>query len=304
MIPEPRDARRRRRPRRRPASALVGAGRARGLRVRAGDRFVGVVTRKTLVARGRRPRPGPAQRRRLGEIAEEPHWTIEARGPAEEAFRFMEEKDAERVPVVEDGRLVGVLSRERRSSDGWPRTSRRRPRAISSRCRRPAARRPRRAPAGLQRPRARCRGGCRARSTSSSSSAKYGAASRARSSPPATITGARSGWRPGSRAGAPQSGWAASRVELACDRLARRARWPWTARGRTRRGRASSAASVVIVPATPIALSTRRSSGGRSRERIARGAVAELAALASEGRIEGTARSAGPEPTSTLTATG
>jgi CBS domain-containing protein len=31
--------------------------------------------------------------------------------PVEEAFRFLEEHDAERVPVVERGRLVGVLSR-------------------------------------------------------------------------------------------------------------------------------------------------------------------------------------------------
>ena len=31
--------------------------------------------------------------------------------PLDDAFRFLEEHDAERVPVVEDGRLVGVLSR-------------------------------------------------------------------------------------------------------------------------------------------------------------------------------------------------
>ena len=31
--------------------------------------------------------------------------------PLDEAFRFLEEQDLERVPVVEDGRLVGVLSR-------------------------------------------------------------------------------------------------------------------------------------------------------------------------------------------------
>jgi CBS domain-containing protein len=30
----------------------------------------------------------------------------------EAAFHFLEEHDAERVPVVEDGRLVGVLARE------------------------------------------------------------------------------------------------------------------------------------------------------------------------------------------------
>ena len=32
--------------------------------------------------------------------------------PLDDAFRFLEDQDAERVPVVdEDGRLVGVLSR-------------------------------------------------------------------------------------------------------------------------------------------------------------------------------------------------
>jgi CBS domain-containing protein len=75
-----------------------------------GGRFVGVVTRKTLVrevvATGRDPGQTP-----VGEIAEEPHWTVDAEAPADEAFRFMEEKDAERVPVVEGERLVGVLSR-------------------------------------------------------------------------------------------------------------------------------------------------------------------------------------------------
>jgi CBS domain-containing protein len=72
-------------------------------------RLVGVVTRKTLVrevvAPGRDPRET-----QLGEIAEEPHYTFEAEASLEDAFRFMEENDAERVPVVEGGRLVGVLS--------------------------------------------------------------------------------------------------------------------------------------------------------------------------------------------------
>ena len=31
--------------------------------------------------------------------------------PLDEAFRTLEERDLERVPVVEDGRLVGILSR-------------------------------------------------------------------------------------------------------------------------------------------------------------------------------------------------
>ena len=86
------------------------------------ERFVGVVTRKTLVrevvATGRDPKMTP-----VGEIAEEPHWTIDASLPVEEAFQFMEEKDAERVPVVEGERLVGVLSRsglQRRLAEDEP----------------------------------------------------------------------------------------------------------------------------------------------------------------------------------------
>ena len=74
-------------------------------------RLVGVVTRKTLVsevvATGRDPGGTP-----LAEIAEEPHWTLEADMPIEQALHFLEEHDAERVPVVDGGRLVGVLSRK------------------------------------------------------------------------------------------------------------------------------------------------------------------------------------------------
>lgn len=85
-------------------------------------RFVGVVTRKTLVrevvATGRDPTTTP-----LGEIAEVPHWTIDAETPLDEAFRLMEERDSERVPVVEGERLVGVLSRsalQRRLAEDEP----------------------------------------------------------------------------------------------------------------------------------------------------------------------------------------
>lgn len=72
--------------------------------------LTGVVTRKTLVARvvatGLDPRSVT-----LASIAEPPHYTIDADTALDEAFRFLEEQDAERVPVVEGGRLVGVLSR-------------------------------------------------------------------------------------------------------------------------------------------------------------------------------------------------
>ena len=72
--------------------------------------LTGVLTRKTLVAKvvaaGLDPRNAA-----IGALAEEPYYTIDADTPLDEAFRFLEEHDAERVPVVERGRLVGVLSR-------------------------------------------------------------------------------------------------------------------------------------------------------------------------------------------------
>ena len=85
-------------------------------------RFVGVVTRKTLVAQvvaaGRDPR-----RTTVGEIAEPANWTIDPEIPLDEAFQRLEEWDAERVPVVDDGSLVGVLSRsvlQRRLAEDEP----------------------------------------------------------------------------------------------------------------------------------------------------------------------------------------
>jgi CBS domain-containing protein len=85
-------------------------------------RFVGVITRKTLVrevvAVGRDPRAVT-----LREIAEPPNATIDSTTPLAEAFAFLEERDFERVPVVEDGKLVGVLSRavvQRRLAEDEP----------------------------------------------------------------------------------------------------------------------------------------------------------------------------------------
>jgi CBS domain-containing protein len=94
----------------------------RAVYVCADGKLVGVVTRKTLVreivAAGRDP--GTT---RLGQIAEPPHWTLDSELPLDDAFRFLEEHDAERVPVTEDGRLVGVLSRsvlQRRLAEDEP----------------------------------------------------------------------------------------------------------------------------------------------------------------------------------------
>jgi CBS domain-containing protein len=75
------------------------------------ERLVGVVTRKTLVREVIAPGLDPTTTE-LRSIAEAPHFTIGPDVPLEEAFRFLEAEDAERVPVVDDQhRLVGVLSR-------------------------------------------------------------------------------------------------------------------------------------------------------------------------------------------------
>ena len=93
------------------AGELLQRPEVRAVFVTDTERLVGVVTRKTLVrevvARGLDPRVTT-----LGDIAELPHHTIGPDVPLEDAFRFLEAEDAERVPVVdEQHRLVGVLSR-------------------------------------------------------------------------------------------------------------------------------------------------------------------------------------------------
>ena len=86
------------------------------------ERFVGVVTRKTLVREIVAAGLPPADTD-VGAIAEPAHWTLDPELPLDEAFRLIEEHDAERVPVLEGGRLVGVISRsvlQRRLAEDEP----------------------------------------------------------------------------------------------------------------------------------------------------------------------------------------
>ena len=120
MVPEPRTL---------PADALAEeAGQVflrpevRAIFVTDGDRMLGVITRGTLVrevvAAGR-----DSTTVLVGEIAEQPRYTLDSSLPLDEAFRFLEEHDLERVPVMEQGRLVGVLSRsvvQRRLAEDEP----------------------------------------------------------------------------------------------------------------------------------------------------------------------------------------
>ena len=84
--------------------------------------LLGVVTRKTLVreivAAGRDPATTL-----LGSIAEPPIFTLDADEDLDVAFHELEERDLERVPVTENGRLVGILSRavvQRRLAEDEP----------------------------------------------------------------------------------------------------------------------------------------------------------------------------------------
>jgi CBS domain-containing protein len=84
--------------------------------------LVGVVTRKTLVREVVAPGLDP-RTTELRAIAEPPIFTLEADTALDEAFHELEERDLERVPVVENGRLVGVLSRsvvQRRLAEDEP----------------------------------------------------------------------------------------------------------------------------------------------------------------------------------------
>jgi CBS domain-containing protein len=94
----------------------------RAVLVCADGKLVGVVTRKTLVqeivATGRDPSATT-----LGEIAEPPLFTLDASMDLDEAFHALEDNDLERVPVVENDRLVGILSRtvlQRRLAEDEP----------------------------------------------------------------------------------------------------------------------------------------------------------------------------------------
>ena len=104
------------------AAELLVRPEVRAVLVVDGDRLVGLVTPAGLVQRvvaaGRDPRSTT-----LEEIAEEVGLTVGPEEQLDDAYRLMEEEDIERLPVTEDGKLVGVLSRsalQRRLAEDEP----------------------------------------------------------------------------------------------------------------------------------------------------------------------------------------
>jgi CBS domain-containing protein len=92
------------------AGELLTRPEVRAVLVVDGDRLVGVVTAEGLVERvvaaGLDPKTAA-----VGDVAEPVTFTAPPDMPVEDAYRLMEDEDVERLPVTEDGRLVGVLSR-------------------------------------------------------------------------------------------------------------------------------------------------------------------------------------------------
>jgi CBS domain-containing protein len=104
------------------AGELLAKPDVRAVLVVDGARLVGTVTADALiqhvVAAGRDP-----STTRLAQVVQPVELTVEADRPVEEAFALMEMHDCERLPVTEDGRLVGVLSRsvlQRRLAEDEP----------------------------------------------------------------------------------------------------------------------------------------------------------------------------------------
>ena len=84
--------------------------------------LVGVVTPDSLVehvvAAGLDPRTTP-----VSAAAQEPFLVLDADAPLDDGYRLLEEAEVERAPVLEQGRLVGVLSRsvvQRRLAEDEP----------------------------------------------------------------------------------------------------------------------------------------------------------------------------------------
>jgi CBS domain-containing protein len=104
------------------AGELLSRPEVRAVYVAEDEQLAGVITRGTLVrdvvAAGRDAATTPVR-----EIAEPPRFTLDPSLPLDEAFQFLEDNDLERVPVTEEGRLVGLLSRsslQRRLAEDEP----------------------------------------------------------------------------------------------------------------------------------------------------------------------------------------
>ena len=94
----------------REAAELLTHPHVKGVLVADGERLLGAVTRDSLVAAiARGVDTGTAT---AADVCDPDVPTVSPDLPLDEALHRMAELDLERLPVTEDGRLLGVLSRE------------------------------------------------------------------------------------------------------------------------------------------------------------------------------------------------
>lgn len=96
------------------------------------DQLVGIVTDRDLAVRALCETKSDPRKRRVGEICSREVATVSPHDSTDRAVELMRERAIRRIPVVEDGRLVGIVSigdlaveRDRHSALGeisaaWP----------------------------------------------------------------------------------------------------------------------------------------------------------------------------------------
>lgn len=94
----------------REVAELLSRPNVRSALVVDGGRLVGCVTTESLVAAV--ARGDDVRALSAADLADRDVTTIAPDTPLDEALHVMGERDVERLPVTEDGRLVGVLARE------------------------------------------------------------------------------------------------------------------------------------------------------------------------------------------------
>jgi CBS domain-containing protein len=92
------------------AAALLARPHVESVLVADGERLVGVITKEAIVAAVANSRD--LRSLTVGDVADQDVPTVGPETTLGDALLLMAEQNLERLPVVEDGRLLGILPRE------------------------------------------------------------------------------------------------------------------------------------------------------------------------------------------------
>jgi CBS domain-containing protein len=92
------------------AAALLARPHVESVLVADGERLVGVITKEAIVAAVANSRD--LRSLTVGDVADQDVPTVSPETTLGDALLLMAEQNLERLPVVEDGRLLGILPRE------------------------------------------------------------------------------------------------------------------------------------------------------------------------------------------------